>query len=213
MATCPTPAEEELQMPFPVNFAQKITATQQRLTIAIACLGLLIPAEAVFAELPADLNDAVEYQKRNKPALIAKLQQRAILQRKEKNNEGANQTKKLADAVRANKAIALPRMGEAGDLPGTIDVEEVIEKTDAGYRIATHLPRLQPRGGVNVVTGAKTTRPELGSEFIYYPEKIHIATDRELQKGERINARKTQDGYAEIPAAEMEQAAELLKKK
>ena len=179
---------------------------------ARAVVVFFLAAAVVSAEVPPDLANAVDFQKKNKAALVAKLQQRANYQRQERNADGAKQTKKLADAVRSNKILVLPPMGEAGDLPGTVDIEEVIEKTDDGYRIETSLPRLEARTGVDVRTGAQVAMPGMGNEFIYYPAKIYVTTQRELKKGERINVRRTQDGYAEISADELEEAAKLLKK-
>jgi hypothetical protein len=169
---------------------------------------------ALAADVPADLADAVEHQKKNKAAIVRHLQQQALAQRKKGNVEAAKQTTKLMEGVRLDKTLALPKFGEVPDVPGVIAVEKVVEKTGNGYRVETSLPRLEPRQGFDVNTGRATTSLWRGSEFIYHPATIDIATPREVKKGERVNVRRVQGGgYAEVPPEELDAAAKLLKSK
>jgi hypothetical protein len=179
--------------------------------VAVVGLAFLASASHLRAEVPPDLTEAAKFQQRNKASLIQKLQQRAALLRQQGNAEAAKAVAADIDAVRANKLLVLPPLGEASNDIGTINVEQVLDRADGGMLVQTSLPRIE-NTSVNVNTG-RAGRSPANMGLVYYPEKLLVMTNRGLAAGQTINVRRCEGGVAEIPSSEIEAAASLLKKK
>jgi hypothetical protein len=179
--------------------------------VAIVAAALAALCVESFADVPADLVKLVENQKKNKSQVAKTLQQQSVIARQRKDIEYAKKLKNEADGVRENRFLYMPKFGENGSEIGTIQVEKVIEKFDEGVRIATSLPRLEQRGGVNVRTGAAVTSPFLGTEYIWYPEKIDVLTAGELKTGETIVIRLVKERYEQVPAEQIAEATAMLR--
>lgn len=172
------------------------------------CFAALLAANC-RAELPKGLTALVEYQKKNKNAVAKSLQEEAMRLKRAGDAEGAKAAKAMEKGVRSGRLLYLPKLNPSGELAGTVDVEEVVQKTDGGYWIATHLPRLE-NTSINVNTGMRGTNP-MFMGWVYYPEKIFVETTREPKAGEKMLVRRAGRSYVEITEDEVKEATALLR--
>lgn len=204
---------QEIAVSFPsIVPPRKCHAHGVSLMLCLVIIGLFAISTlnaVAFGDVPPDLASAVKFQQKNKGEIIKKLQQRAVAYRQQGNAEAAKETKAIVDAVRANKLLVLPPLGEASSDLGTIQIERVLEKSEDGVRIATSLPRFE-NTGVNVRTGGRGVSPA-SMGLVYYPEKLDVVTKNTLQAGQTINVRRSEAGLIEITQQEMDAASALLK--
>jgi len=173
--------------------------------------GLLvfIASTVCLGEIPPEVRAVVEYQKKNKAAVIKSIQQEAMRAKKAGDADRAKALKGTEKDVRAGRVLWPPKYNPSGDIAGTIEVEKVLEKTDGGCWIQTSLPRME-NSSVDVRTGLRGTNP-MGMGWVYHPAKAFIETGRELRAGEWVFVRRSESGFAEVSAAEIEEATALLK--
>ena len=172
------------------------------------CFAILLAANC-RAELPKELTALAEYQKKNKNAVAKSLQEEAMRLKRAGDAEGAKAAKAMEKDVRSGRSLYLPKLNPTGELAGTIKIDEVVQKTDDGYWIATHLPRME-NASINVQTGMRGTNP-MAMGWVYYPEKIFVETTREPKAGEKMLVRRAGRSYAEITEEEVKEATTLLK--
>jgi hypothetical protein len=180
-----------------------------RLLCFCITLGAILANSVCFGDVPPELKAVVEYQKKNKNAVVNSIQQEALRLKRAGDAEGAKAMKTMEKDVRANRALFLPKISPNADMAGTVEVEKVVQKTDGGYWIQTSLPRVE-NTSVNVNTGMRGTNPMFMS-WVYYPEKIFVETTREPKVDERILVRRTGMSYVEITAEEVKDATAMLK--
>ena len=175
----------------------------------LCCWSIVAPAE-----LPPELINAVEYQQKNKAKVMAEFRQQALRFKEQNNHAAAKEAKRKEDAVRSNKLLALKPIGTLGDaMPGTLEVGRVLETTQDGYWVSTHLPRLEPNKAVAFTASGQPVLVDV-MEPILYPAKCVVQTDRKLKDGETINVRAVERNsvYAEIPQEQIAEATGLLRK-
>ena len=123
-------------------------------SMAAALIFLVLVSEASLAEVPQDLAEAARFQLKNKGMLLQKMQQKAAFARKQGNAEVAKQITAEIEAVRANKVLVLPALGEASEQIGAIEIEQILEREEGGVRVLTMLPRYE-NTGVSANTGRR----------------------------------------------------------
>lgn len=171
---------------------------------------LILVGTVCLGEIPPEVRAVVEHQKKNKAAVIKAIQQEAMRAKKSGEADRAKALKETEKDVRAGRVLWPPKYNPSGDVAGTIEVEKVLEKTDGGCWIQTSLPRLE-NTSVNVRTGGRGVGP-MGMNWVYYPEKVFVATDRDIQAGETIFVYPADGSYAEVSKQQVQDATELLKK-
>jgi hypothetical protein len=172
-------------------------------------IGAAVTGAVCYGDVPPELKAVVEYQKKNKSAVVKSIQQEALRLKRAGDAEGAKAMKAMEKDVRADRALFLPKITPNTDMAGTIEVEKVLQQTDGGYWIQTSLPRLE-NTSVNVNTGMRGTNP-MFMGWVYYPEKIFVETIREPKTEDRILVRRAGASYVEITADEVKEATALLK--
>jgi len=175
-------------------------------------LAFVIPQSGnVFGDVPPDLAEMVAEQKNNKVQVALGLRQQAIEARQRNNFAGAKALKQQESDVRAGRLLAIPEYGKSQTRVGTIKVDKVVEKNEAGYRVHTSIARLEEVTGVDAQTGAAVRRVGAGSQWVYYPETIDVRSDSAIQAGQVIVVRRTKSGFEEVSKQEIEEATRSLK--
>lgn len=158
-------------------------------------IGLL--GSVCLAEITPEVRAVAEYQKKNKAAVIKAVQQEGMRLKKAGDSEQAKALKALEKDIRAGNALWRPRFDGTTNMAGTIKVEKILDKTDEGCWIQTSLPVLEPNGPT--------------FQYVNYPKKVFVQTDRALRVGESIFIRPANNGYAEVSEEEVAEATKLLK--
>jgi hypothetical protein len=180
-----------------------------RLFILFIAIEVILTGTACYGEVSAELKAVVEYQKKNKNAVVKSIQQEALRLKRSGDAEGAKAMKAMEKGVRSGKSLFLPKISPSSEMAGTVEVEKVLQQTDGGYWIQTSLPRLE-NTSINVNTGMRGTNP-MAMGWVYYPEKIFVETGRQPKAGERILVRRSGMSYVEIKADEVKEATALLR--